>query len=58
MRCIVIRASNGTVELKAEQGTLRALVQCGDRVELLPARAPKPEPEPVRPPARKAAAKK
>lgn len=54
MRCIVIRASNGTVELKAEQGTLRGLVQCGDRVELLPAA----EPEPTKAPARKVAAKK
>lgn len=51
MRCIVIRASNSSVELRAERGTLRGLVENGDIVELVGAEpevvgAIEPDPEP------------
>lgn len=46
MRCIVIRASNGSVEIKAERGTLRGFLECGDVIEISAARDEDPGPAP------------
>lgn len=46
MRCIVTRASNGSVELKAERGTLRGLLECGDVVVIAHPATENPGPTP------------